>query len=429
MGNISEGQRREGKARALPTFADVFAGCGGISLGLVTAGWRGLFAIEKSPDAFKTLQTNLVKGRRKKFDWPDWLPQAAISTTTLLQDYEAHLSSMRGKVDLLAGGPPCQGFSFAGRRVHSDPRNSLTDDYIRIVTELEPRFLLIENVRGFTLPFKKHGDEESKTIPYSTRVIERLTAIGYKVYSRLMDLSQYGVPQTRKRFIIIAIRSNDPAIVKLQGQSPFDLLEKRRKHFLGTKGLPHDRPVSVSEAIGDLTIADKKLVDCADAPIKGFKQLASLDGNFTSTFIKLMQKGARRSPDSLRLPRHNAETVELFQKITKVCRRGMSIQDDDRRELGIKKHAITPLDPNLPSATITTLPDDIIHYSEPRILTVRENARIQTFPDWYRFTGNYTTGGKERKGSCPRYTQVGNAVPPLFSEAVGRLLFSLASLE
>lgn len=110
-----------------------------------------------------------------------------------------------------------------------------------------------------------------------------------------------------------------------------------------------------------------------------------------------------------------------------MCVLGKTISKEDREQLGIKKHAITPLDEALPSATITTLPDDIIHYSEPGILTVRENARLQTFPDWFKFTGNYTTGGKKRKQDCPRYTQVGNAVPPLFAEAIGQTLKDLVS--
>lgn len=410
-------------------FVDVFAGCGGISLGLATAGWRGSFAVEKSLDAFGTLKANLVAGRRRKFDWPMWLPQAAISTTTLLQEHSEHLTKMRGKVDLLAGGPPCQGFSLAGRRTHSDPRNALTEDYIKIVQELEPRFLLIENVRGFTLPFKKNGDEESKTIPYSERVIDRLEKLEYKVFSKLIDLSEYGVPQSRKRFIIIAIRNGDPALEKLKDKSPFDLLEKRRKHFLGTKGLPHNRPVYVSEAIADLAKQGGKLVDCTDSPIKGYKQVAYKAGigEVTSPFIKLMRKGMKKSPNSLRLPKHSSGTIAQFEKISATCLRGRTIHKDDREKLGIKKHAITPLEAKQTSATITTLPDDIIHYSEPRILTVRENARIQTFPDWYEFTGKYTTGGKERKNECPRYTQVGNAVPPLFSEAIGRILKILAA--
>lgn len=418
-------RKHQGKQGA-PVFADVFAGCGGISLGLTTAGWRGSFAIERSEDAFRTLKTNLVVGRRRKFDWPEWLPKAAITTTDFLQKHGDQLSDLKCKIDLLAGGPPCQGFSLAGRRTHSDPRNALTDDYIKIVQELEPRFLLIENVRGFTLPFKKHGDYESKTVPYSERVLARLKGLQYEVFSKLIDLSEYGVPQSRKRFIIVAIRHGDPALAMLGDESPFDLLEKRRRHFLRTKGLPHDRPVSVGEAIGDLVTQGKRLVDCGDSDVSGYQQIEYRDSRAASAFVRLMRRRVKCAPDSLRLPKHAPKTIEQFKLIAAICKRGRTIHVDDRKTLGIKKHAITPLAAGQPSATITTLPDDIIHFSEPRILTVRENARIQTFPDWFQFTGKYTTGGKERKMECPRYTQVGNAVPPLFSEAIGCVLRDLA---
>jgi DNA (cytosine-5)-methyltransferase 1 len=83
------------------------------------------------------------------------------------------------------------------------------------------------------------------------------------------------------------------------------------------------------------------------------------------------------------------------------------------------------MSPDLPSPTVTTLPDDIIHYAEPRILTVREHARLQSFPDWFGFEGPYTSGGARRKIACPRYTQVGNAVPPLLAEAIAEMLAGL----
>lgn len=408
-------------------FADVFAGCGGISLGLINAGWQGCFAIEKNANAFETLKTNLVIGKRGNFNWPSWLPQDAITTTELLKNYSAELSTLKGKIPLLAGGPPCQGFSMAGRRAQSDPRNSLTEDYIKLVAELEPRILLIENVRGFTLPFKKNGNEGSKDIPYSIKVTERLEEIGYTVFSDLVDLSGYGVPQTRKRFIIIAIRKDDSAYNKLNGKTPFDVLFANRDAFLTTKGLPIDRPVSVKEAIGDLEVSGKELVESTDFELKGYKQIAYSCVGDESDFIKLMRKDTECSPDSLRLPKHKVDTIKQFRKIIDTCTQGKTLSKDDRLRLGIKKHALTPLHGDLPSATITTLPDDMVHYSEPRILTVRENARIQTFPDWYQFTGKYTTGGKDRKNECPRYTQVGNAVPPLFSEAIGRILKDLVS--
>lgn len=408
-------------------FADVFAGCGGISLGLINAGWQGCFAIEKNANAFETLKTNLVVSKRSRFSWPDWLPKNAISSSELLKDYSTELNELKGKIPLLAGGPPCQGFSMAGRRSHSDPRNSLTEDYVKLVEELQPRILFIENVRGFTLPFKKNGNGDSKSIPYSTKVMERLEKIGYTVFSDLVDLSAYGVPQTRKRFIIIAIHKDDTAHVKLDGKTPFDILKANRQQFLLAKGLPTARPVSVKEAIGDLEVSGKDLIESTDSEMKGYKQILYNSVENKSNFVKLMRKGTNNPPDSLRLPNHKTDTILQFQRIISTCTQGKTLSKDDRLRLGIKKHALTPLHKDSPSATITTLPDDMVHYSEPRILTVRENARIQTFPDWFQFTGKYTTGGKDRKNECPRYTQVGNAVPPLFSEAIGRVLKDLAS--
>jgi DNA (cytosine-5)-methyltransferase 1 len=106
----------------------------------------------------------------------------------------------------------------------------------------------------------------------------------------------------------------------------------------------------------------------------------------------------------------------------------VQLNSADRTRLGLKKTCVVPLDPSRPSHTLTTLPDDIIHYSEPRILTVREYARIQSVPDWFEFKGQYTTGGDRRVRKVPRYTQAGNAVPPLLAEALGRAIGQLHDL-
>lgn len=423
------GSRRKSGNRADPTFADVFAGCGGLSLGLVNAGWKGRFAIEKNRDAFSTLAGNLVHGKpaKRKFDWPGWLPRSAISTAELLRTHGERLAAMKGHLTLLAGGPPCQGFSLAGRRTQSDPRNALTDDYIKLVKLLEPRFLLIENVKGFTLPFKKNGGGHGVGAAYSLRVKQRLERAGYRVYSSVIDLSQFGVPQSRNRFILIAIKEGDRALRQLGDGSPIELLHAFRKRFLGYKRLPSEVRVSVRDAIGDLETHGRKLVPCGDSPYKSYVQVDYGDGKFRSPFIELMRKGANAAPNSLRLPRHAETTVEQFRAIMDTCSRGRTISKGDRERLGINKHALTPLEATMHSATITTLPDDILHYSEPRILTARENARLQTFPDTFQFHGKYTTGGANRKSDCPRYTQIGNAVPPLFAEAVGHVLKRLAS--
>src|SRR4051794_10934551 len=109
------------------TFIDLFAGCGGLSLGLLNAGWKGLFAIEREDRAFATLHHNLVAGKKPRFDWPAWLPQAPLALESLLLSpkYLDQLRGLRERVDLLAGGPPCQGFSTLGRRLSNDPRNQM----------------------------------------------------------------------------------------------------------------------------------------------------------------------------------------------------------------------------------------------------------------------------------------------------------------
>jgi DNA (cytosine-5)-methyltransferase 1 len=133
--------------------------------------------------------------------------------------------------------------------------------------------------------------------------------------------------------------------------------------------------------------------------------------------------------DSHRFARHNPYTVEKFSWFLENCKKGKKIPQEDRGEYGNKKHTIYILHPNECAPTVTTLPDDMLHYYEPRILTVRETARLQSFPDWYEFKGKYTTGGKLRKKECPRYTQVGNAVPPLFAEAIGQTLAQLIAIS
>ena len=117
-----------------PIFIDLFSGCGGLSLGLINAGWKGLFAIEKDKMAFKTLKHNLVDGRAKGFAWPRWLPKEAMPVSRLTREYKQNLKKLAGKVDLIAGGPHCQGFSLAGRRNKDDPCNKLIAQYLKVVS-------------------------------------------------------------------------------------------------------------------------------------------------------------------------------------------------------------------------------------------------------------------------------------------------------
>ncbi len=135
-----------------------------------------------------------------------------------------------------------------------------------------------------------------------------------------------------------------------------------------------------------------------------------------------------RPPDSHRFPNHTKLIVKRFRRMMRECPKGVKISDTKLLGYGTHKLSFTISDPHQPSHTLTTLPDDILHYSEPRILTVREYARLQSFPDWFEFRGKYTTGGKLRTKECPRYTQAGNAVPPLLAEALGGVLVQVLPL-
>jgi DNA (cytosine-5)-methyltransferase 1 len=132
-------------------------------------------------------------------------------------------------------------------------------------------------------------------------------------------------------------------------------------------------------------------------------------------------------PDSHSFAKHKSEIVKRFTYFLLAQNSNKNISDKAREKFKINKHTIIPLSQDLPTPTITTLPDDYIHYSEPRIFTVREYARIQSFPDWFAFKGKYTTGGKVRTKEVPRYSQIGNAIPPLFGEQSGIVLKELIS--
>ena len=257
----------------------MFAGCGGLSLGPLTAGWTGLFAAEKDDLAFETLKHNLIEGTGAfRYQWPEWLPKEPTTINRLIKIYGHNLKQLRGKVDLIAGGPPCQGFSMAGRRRKDDPRNTLFRQYIKVVDAIKPSFLLLENVRGIDVEFGKKANEKKNghqrgpgrpRTPFSEKIKRKLEAIGYAVFPKLVKASDFGVPQRRPRYIIIAIERE---LLKGRAQfDPFELLETVRVGFLREKQLLVDIPVSVKEALSDLEMTGKGLIDCVDS--RGFKQI------------------------------------------------------------------------------------------------------------------------------------------------------------
>lgn len=399
------------------TYIDLFAGCGGLSLGLHNAGWKGLFAIEKSPDAFKTLEHNLINNKNH-FNWPEWLPKQALEINAVLDQYDLELQKLKGKVTMIAGGPPCQGFSMAGKRNEYDLRNDLINSYIKFVETVEPEIIFFENVKGFTMEFKKNKE---KGIAYSAQVTKKLEDAGYFVEGQLVNFGEYGVPQKRTRFILVGIKKTVLNASQEAVENFFKTLKDNRFQFLKEKGLNVE--TNLQDAISDL-FKENGLKETPDFP--SFQ--SGIYGTKKGNYQKLMRKGIEtKVADSHRFPKHSQTIIDRFRNILDDTkdRRNLNISKDIQERHSIKKRTVIPLNGLDKTPTITTLPDDYIHYSEPRILTVREYARIQSFPDWYEFQGKYTTGGILRVKEVPRYTQIGNAIPPLFGEQSGLVLKQL----
>ena len=401
-----------------PTYIDLFAGCGGLSLGLHQSGWKGIFAIEKSPYAFSTLKHNLID-HLNHFKWPEWLEKTQHDINEILKSKKSELKKLRGSIDLVVGGPPCQGFSTAGRREESDHRNELISSYIKFIRLVQPKIIFFENVKGFTQRFEKN---RSKGIKYSEFVQKALRRSGkefrgYEVYGELIDFSQFGIPQKRTRFILVGIRKDIFECSDFTPKFFFELLKNNRASFLKSKGLSLNQ--NLRDAISDL-LERNGTVACPDS--HGF--LSAVYSEAIGPYQELMRSKVSLNsiPDSHRFAKHGKETTFLFQTLLSNAPAGRKIGGKERDIFNIKKRGIVILDPDKPAPTLTSHPDDYVHYCEPRILSVREYARIQTFPDWFEFKEKYTTGGKLRIVEVPRYTQVGNAIPPLFSEQAGLAL-------
>jgi DNA (cytosine-5)-methyltransferase 1 len=398
----------------IKTYIDLFSGCGGLSLGLHNAGWKGAFAIEKSEDAFKTLEYNLIK-KKKHFDWPTWLEQKHHDINEILENHSANLISLRGKIDLVAGGPPCQGFSMAGRRIENDSRNDLINSYVKFIELVKPKLIFFENVKGFTLGFKNN---DTKGTAYSTYVLEKLESLGYSVKGQLIDFSQFGIPQKRTRFILVGIQNDYlKGNLKINKDSFFEEIKNNKEKFLINKKLIVNP--TLENAISDLLQSNGQI----ESETPNFK--AGVYGEITSEYQKYVRKHTENESivDSHRFAKHTDVVKNRF----KIALDENLSSSKFRERFQLKKSSTKILEGSKPTPTITTLPDDYIHYCEPRIMTVREYARIQSFPDTYQFKGKYTTGGKRRTQEVPRYSQIGNAIPPLFGEQAGIILKNLIS--
>lgn len=425
-------------------FIDLFAGCGGLSLGALRAGFTGKLAIEYQKNAFNTLSHNLISSgesdRQKKirkkigitgFEWPtEEIPQEAHDIKSFLKDHKDYLKSIKGKVDLIVGGPPCQGFSNAGKRKEEDPRNQLYKSYLSFVDLVEPKIILIENVAGIASKFSKSSQS------YKDNIISELEK-KYHVGGDLLTSNIFGVPQKRKRYIIIGFKKSVFREKKINISEVFKRIVDDAKVFTCAYKISQtDKSLniantSVFNALGDIDGSRKKAVSYSDenAKSKAFKTFKYSKGKLTP-YQELMRFGMNgaKYPNSHRIGDHKEATIFKYKTLIDITRKdpgrvsfNFTSEEFKQANWNSKKQIINVLKENRPSPTLTTCPFDYIHYKEPRILTVREYARIQSFPDWFEFKGVYALSGSD-SFKTPRYSQIGNAVPPLMAESIIKTL-------
>ena len=382
------------------TMIDLFAGAGGLSEGLREAGFIGLYANEIQPRYAETHALN----HPKKF-----VDQRDIRTVDAAE-VRKKLKLKRGELDLVAGGPPCQGFSInAPIRSKDDERNSLFIEFLRFVDEFQPRAVLIENVPGLV------SFEGGATLD---AILTALEKHGYTSDVRILYAPHYGVPQTRWRTIVIGLRDGGDvfsAFPEPIRQAPLRVNFTSKFGGRNIVALPQkiELPphISVRDAIDDLPVL--KNGEVGD-DIKPYRKEPEND------FQKMMRVGSEGAINhqAARLSKINMERLAHippggnwtdipFDLLPKGMQRA-------RRTDHTKRYG--RVDPDGLASTILTKCDPhwgaYFHYSQDRAFTVREAARIQTFPDSFKFVGS----------RVEQYEQVGNAVPPLLAAAIGRSL-------
>lgn len=404
---------------------DLFAGCGGLSLGLKNAGWEGVFAIERDQMAFETFRKNLMEIGSPYYgfeSWPEWLPKENHDLVALLQNPTArsHLASLRGTVCMIAGGPPCQGFSVGGRRDGTDERNSLVYRMLDLVSLIQPKIVLIENVEGINRKFLARPGAANKSV--AEAVIDEISDMGYSCVLTVLDATQFGVPQARKRVIIVGLRDTPLSPNQLANELS-DSINAAATQVRQSWGLPRTRTITAGEALGDL--AGGIVVPCPDSPEFDSSNYRPVK----SAYGRAMRRGNRAgtTPDSHRYSKHGERISALYELAHRTQPPGR-LSKSFLLENNTKKDKKVLIDGNAPVSTITTHPDEFIHHIEPRNITVREMARLQSFPDDFHFYGRYTINGPRRRFDVARCSQVGNAVPPLMAQGIGIALRQLLEI-
>jgi DNA (cytosine-5)-methyltransferase 1 len=432
----SKGQRAADGRKGFRV-ADLFCGAGGLAEGFRQAGCSIVVGSDADPDACATFSLNF--------------PEATTVYGDLRQpNVKARVTGAAGdRIDILVGGPPCQAFSQVRNhaRLIDDPRNSLYREFVGMLRALEPRAFVMENVPGL----EQMGVRE--------QVMEDLAVDGlYSVRSQVVDAADFGVPQTRKRIIFFGIDSSldiDPPIMHGSGATTAFSLERRNGGARVRYRVTPNRSLLVS--IDQLNDVEDRAFVTAEQALSDLDVLAAGERQDemgadalkapASAYQRQMREGLGPTIRNVSVPRLNEDTrlrlmglppggnfrdlpEELTERYLTGERWGPS---NGTGRLGRKHfYAYRRLHPGLWSWTLNTKADSVYHYRRARALSVREFARLQSFPDRFVFTTDPRPGelpGRIDGGAAhSRYRQAGNAVPPLLGRAITTaLLERLAS--
>ena len=337
------------------SFIDVFSGAGGLSCGLEMSGMQCLLGIEKKPAAFKTFAMNHK--------------DAVVYPTDVSLLTKSRLFELIGSrdVDVVVGGPPCQGFSTVGRGNPDDKRNLLFLEFVRIVKDVNPKFVVIENVTGLL------AKKNEKTLLSIFHCLEKL---GYHLDVKVLSSQNFGVAEVRRRTIILGTRLN------------VDIIFPKPTHDI-VRAKNYRPPVTVGDVISD--IADSH------------GQIHNHDVFKASDIPKIDKKRLLKIPEGCGI-RYKKDELKFLPPALR-----LGIEWNQLKEGRFRQTRYFKLDRKRPGPTIMSTRHFYYHPEHPRFITQREAAKIQSFPNDFIFCGSISQ----------QWLQIGNAVPPLLGKAIG----------
>lgn len=350
------------------TCVDLFSGAGGLSRGFLDAGYDVVLGVDFDDAALQTFKANHGSAEAMKLDLFDH------SNIDKIVEF---LDEKNIKLDVLVGGPPCQGFSIAGPRDMNDKRNSLYLAMVKLADRLKPQAVVLENVPGM---IRTNGGIGAK------RIVQDFAEIGYKMIPKLLYAPDYGIPQIRKRVFFVGLRDSDE-------EFEFPLATCDKENYVTCADAIDDLP-SLQTDDGEIIYGDE---------IQAYRTPARTE------YQTLMRKNTKQVQNHI-----GSIPIEKTKKMISLVPEGKNYKALPEEYRGLYKYheALTRYHSQKPSLTINTGHRSHFHYLYNRIPTVRESARLQSFPDDFIFYGN----------KSQQYKQVGNAVPPMLGQVIATKL-------